>query len=224
MPFKSIIFWLLWIGFITYAVAIAPPDQPETFTLIKNLSTAQVAGINPLIVALFNVMGVLPLLYSCFLYADGHEQKIPAWIFAIASFAVGAFAILPYLALRQTQPTFTGKPDRSIRFWDSRWLGIGLSIATVALLAYGISQGNWQDFIQQWQTSKFIQVMSLDFCCLCLLFPALLKDDMARRNLKDSRIFWAVTLLPLVGTLAYVSLRPAIATDSIAANQLSSAS
>jgi hypothetical protein len=46
--FRKIAFGLLWLGFITYAFVFAPPDQPDTFKLIKNLSTGQWQGINPL--------------------------------------------------------------------------------------------------------------------------------------------------------------------------------
>jgi hypothetical protein len=34
---------------------------------------------------------------------------------------------------------------------------------------------------------------------------------MARRGLDDRRIFWAVALVPLLGPLVYLVLRPAIA-------------
>lgn len=222
---KKVWLWLLWGGFVAYAFLFAPPDRPDTLQLIQNLSTGNVAGINPLIVALFNIMGVLPLLYSCFLYLDGRGQKIPAWPFAIGSFAVGAFALLPYLALRQPNPMFLGTKNWWLKLTDSRWLGGLIAVGAIALLLYGFQKGDWSDFVAQWQTSRFIHVMSLDFCLLSLLFPVLLNDDMARRGLKDQRIFWAVTLLPLLGALAYVSLRPPVqATASDHAQSLSSSS
>nr|CAD5979289.1 hypothetical protein NO713_04505 [Planktothrix pseudagardhii] len=49
--------------------------------------------------------------------------------------------------------------------------------------------------------------MSLDFCLLSLLFPALLGDDMARRGMKNSAIFWGVSLVPLFGPLFYLITR-----------------
>lgn len=209
--FRKIALGLLWLGFTIYAFGFAPPDQPDTLDLIKRLSTGQIDGINPLIVALFNIMGVLPVMYACFLYADGRGQRLPAWAFSAASFAVGAFALLPYLALRQPNPSFVGKKNWLIKLLDSRLLGIGVAIATISLVTYGITQGNWQEFVSQWQTSRFIHVMSLDFCLLCLLFPTLLGDDMARRGLKDARIFWTVTFIPLFGTVIYLVLRPQLA-------------
>ncbi|WP_088892768.1 DUF2834 domain-containing protein [Leptolyngbya ohadii] len=202
--------WLLWAGFILYAFLFAPPDQPDTLNLIKDLSTGNWDGINPAIVALFNIMGVLPMLYASVLFLDGRGQKVPAWLFTSASFGVGAFAILPYLALRRLNPTFEGQKNWLLKLLDSRITGAFIALGAIGLLVYGITAGDWSNFAQQWQTSRFIHVMSLDFCMLCLLFPILLPDDMARRGLTDSRIFWAVTLIPLLGPLAYITLRPPI--------------
>jgi len=205
---RKIGFWLLWIAFSTYAFVFAPPDSPETIALITNLSTGKIAGINPLIVALFNIMGVWPLIYSCVLFADGRGQKIRAWIFATLSFGVGAFALLPYLALREPNPEFSGTKNVFLKILDSRFTGILLTLGAAALVAFGLTKGDWSDFIVQWQTSRFIHVMSLDFCMLSLVFPALLADDMARRGMKNSTAFWAVTLVPLFGPLAYLCTRP----------------
>lgn len=216
--FRKVALLSLWIGFVVYAFAFAPPNQPDTLPLIQDLSTGKWEGINPLIIALFNIMGVLPLLYSCFLYSDGRMQKLPAWPFSIASFGVGAFALLPYLALRQSNPTFTGEKNGWLKLWDSRWVGGLVAIGAIGLLVYGVTQGDWSDFVQQWQTSRFIHVMSLDFCLLCLLPAALLGDDMARRGLNDRRIFWAVVLIPLLGALAYITFRPPLG-ETVAANR-----
>lgn len=205
---KRSVFWLLWAGFIAYASFLAPPQQPGTFELIKDLSTGQWAGINPLIIALFNIMGVFPIIYICLLLADGRGQKVRAWIFSLGSFGVGAFSLLPYLALRQPNPSFQGKKDWLLRLLDSRWLGAAIALGVFGLVGYGVSQGNWADFAEQWRTSRFIHVMSLDFCLLCLLFPTLLGDDMARRGLNNSAIFWAVSLVPLLGSAIYLVLRP----------------
>ncbi|MCG6134842.1 MAG: DUF2834 domain-containing protein [Nostoc sp. LLA-1] len=204
---RKITFGVLWLGFITYAFIFAPPDQPNTFELIQNLSMGQWQGINPLVIALFNVMGIWPLIYSAVLFIDGRSQKILAWPFATAAFAVGAFALLPYLILRNPNQEFVGQKNLLLKFLDSRITGIVLTIAAAILVAYGL-QGDWGDFVQQWQTSRFIHVMSLDFCLLCLLFPSLLGDDMARRGWKNQPVFWLTSLIPLFGPLIYLCLRP----------------
>ena len=205
---RKIGFWLLWVGLIAYAFVLAPPDQPDTFELIKNLSTGQWDGINPLVVSLFNIMGVWPMIYSCLLFIDGRGQKIPAWPFGSASFGVGAFALLPYLALRDANTEFPGKKNAFLNLLDSRLTGVVLTIGTLVLVAYGLGNGDWGDFVKQWQTSRFIHVMGLDFCLLCLLFPALLGDDMARRGLKNPQLFWLTALIPLFGPVIYLCVRP----------------
>jgi hypothetical protein len=73
---SKVLLGLLWLGFISYAFVLAPPDSPDTFTLIQHLSTGQWDGINPWVIALFNVMGVWPLLYFGVLFADGDGQKV----------------------------------------------------------------------------------------------------------------------------------------------------
>ncbi len=207
---RRISFMLLWLGFTSYAFFLAPPDDPNTNVLIGNLINMQLDGVNPLVVALFNLMGIFPMLYGCLMFTDGRGQKLPAWLFAIASFAVGAFAILPYLAWRSPNPHFLGKKDWGLVIWESRLTGIVLLAGAIGLLYYGFTQGNWADFVQQWQTSRFIHVMSLDFLMLYLVFPALLGDDMARRKLDNPQIFWAVALCPLLGPLLYLCLRPSL--------------
>jgi hypothetical protein len=210
------VFLALWLGFIAYGAMVAPGDQPETMDLILRLVKQDIAGINPLIVCLFNVMGVLPLIYGCLMFADGREQpQLKAWPFVAGSMGVGAFAILPYLALRQSPPpTSQATVSRVMKLWDSRWTALVLAIAAIALIITGLTQGNWADFVTQWQTSKFIHVMSLDFCALSLLLPTLVPDDMARRGMMPRNWIWPIVLVPLLGTLGYLISRPALESKS----------
>ena len=218
---RRIAFWLLWIGFIAYAFFLAPPDSPGTFELIKNLLTGNWQGINPLVVTLFNIIGILPTIYCCFIFIDGRTQQIPAWLFLSASFAVGAFALLPYLALRSPNTKFPGEKNPLIQLCDSRITGVALTFAAVILLTYGFSKGEWGNFFQQWETSRFIHVTSLDFCILCLSIGALLGDDMARRGIKQSWIFWLTALVPLFGPLIYLCWRPPLLTTNTEAVEMS---
>jgi hypothetical protein len=219
-------FWLVWILFAVYAFIFAPPDRPDTrpdtFTLIQKLIAGDWQGTNAYIVALFNLMGVFPCVYACILASDGRGQKVPAWLFATLSFFVGAFALLPYFALREPNPKFMGRKSWIIKILNSRITGVAISAIAIYFLVYGFSSGNWADFVQQWQTSRFIHVMSLDFCMLSILFPFLLSDDMERRGMSSDRstkfsaklFFTFITLIPLVGALIYLCWRsPLIASE-----------
>ena len=212
--FGKIGFIVLWFTFISYALWFAPSNQPETIDLIINLSTVNWERINPLVIALFNLMGILPLIYACFLLIDGKGQKLPAWLFVTASFGLGAFAILPYFALRQSNPHWSEEKNLLLKILDSRWLGIILTVGTIILVCFGFLNGDWGDFVRQWQTSKFINVMSLDFGLLCLSLPMIVKDDLSRRDITSFWVLLSVTLIPLLGTLVYLCLRPPLKTDS----------
>lgn len=217
---QRILLGLLWLGLLGYSVVLAPPNQPDTFELIQQLSTGQLAGINPAIVALFYIMGIWPLIYGGLLFTDGKTQSAPAWPFAIASFGVGAFAILPYLIWRTPSQPFKGDETWVLRVVNSRWLGLIAAIASIGLVIYGVSQGDWAVFGQRWQSDRFVHVMSLDFGLLCVLFPRLLSDDMARRGIQDHRLLWLVSLVPLIGSAAYLVLRPPLQPSAVAPHSM----
>jgi hypothetical protein len=200
-----LIFWPIWVAFVAYAFLLAPADSPTTWQLIVNLSTGQWTGINPIVIALFNLMGIWPMAYGAVMLFEQSEKFRPGW-FCGASFGVGAFAILPYLALRKprTESALPTKP--LLKMLDSRWLAIALIVGSLFLLTYGITQGDWGAFVQQWRSERFIHVMSLDFVMLWLLFAVLAKDDAQRRGAKDSLLL--VCVVPLLGALAYLLLRP----------------
>jgi hypothetical protein len=201
---QKLVFWGIWVALIGYAALIAPPDDPDTLELILNLSTGKLEGINPLIIALFNLMGVWPIIYTMVLLFDGKGQKLPAWPFVTASFGVGAFALLPYLALRQANPEFEGEKSPLLKILDSRWLGLAVTLGGLILLSYGLIAGDWADFARQWESSKFIHVMSLDFCLLCLLFTFTVQDDLKRRQIPDNSPLQWIVWVPFLGALLYL--------------------
>ncbi|WP_199316229.1 hypothetical protein [Tolypothrix sp. FACHB-123] len=134
-------------------------------------------------------------------------QKLSFWPFALASMASGVLGLIPYLALREANQEFSGEKDAFLNLLDSRFFGIVLSFSTIIILTYGLTLGNWADFVQQFQSDRFIHGMSLAFCLFCLLFPTVLVDDMARRGWNSSQVFWVITLIPLLGALVYLCLR-----------------
>jgi hypothetical protein len=209
------ILWLVWVGFIAYTLLLAPLDQPGTLILIEKLVRLQLAGINPYVVTLFSLMGVWPIVYACLMFIDERMQDISAWPSFLASNGSGVIGLIPYLLLRESNQAFSGQKDFWLERLDSRQTGIVLSLITVGLFAYAMLAGDWGDFVRQWHSSRFIHLMSWDFCLMWLVFPSLLGDDMARRGLQDYRIFWAVALVPLLGALAYLCLRPPLPESSI---------
>ena len=66
--------------------------------------------------------------------------------------------------------------------------------------------------------------MTLDFCLLSLLFPALLGDDLRRRGLTLASGLGAIALVPLVGPLVYLCLRPSLPGATRSSETVSTAS
>ena len=153
---------LLWCGLVGAALA-GPPASPDTSRLIVKLATAELAGVNLSLFALFNLMGVAPLAMAVALRFDTPWWK---WLFLAASLVVGAFALLPYLVLRpwlelRREPTsFAG------RLLSSRWVWWALVLAA---LGFGglFALGGVGEFVQLFHTQQFAHVMTLDFFALC---------------------------------------------------------
>jgi hypothetical protein len=157
-------------------------------------------------------MGVWPMIYACLMFADGRMQNFCAWPYFIGSNFTGVICLLPYLIFRQSNQEFYGKKDKWLAILEQRGTGFILLVVTVALLSYAVIAGNWNDYVQEFWHRPFVHLISLDFCLMCLIFPitSLFDDDMARRGIKDKRIFWAVALVPLFGPLIYLCLRPSL--------------
>lgn len=202
--------WLVWAGFIGYILLLAPPlHLPQTIALIINILTFQWGKVNAIILSIFALVGVWLLIYSCLLFIDGRMQKIPFWIFALASVGSGVIGLIPYLALREPNQEFTGKKDGFLNLLDAHSTGIILTVFTIFVLVYAVFVGNWADYIHQFQSDRFVHGMSLAFCLFAVLFPTVLGDDMARRGwLRDSQLFWVIALIPLFGPLLYLCFRP----------------
>ncbi len=207
---RKIALFLIWAGFVAYTLSLAPLDQPDTWPLVQKLLTLQWGKVNAIIPTLFSLMGIWPMIFACLMFADGKMQNFRAWPYFLASNGTGVICLLPYLIFRQSNQEFYGKKDKLLRSLDKRSTGVSLLLSTIGLLAYAAIAGDWGDYVQQFQTRHFVHLISLDFCLMCLIFPltSLFDDDMARRGLKDSRIFWAVALVPLFGPLVYLCLRP----------------
>lgn len=208
---RRLVLWCMWLGFIVYVLLFAPPLPPDTWQPIQTLLTGQIPLLNPVIVSLFSLIGIWILIYSCLIFPDGRMQRLPAWAFVLSSVATGVLALIPYLAWREPNQQFTGGKDVWLALLEARSTGVILTLSTLVLLVFAVVFGDWTAFVQEFQTNRFIHAMSLAFCLFCLLFPypTLLSDDMARRGLtSDSQFFWFVALIPLLGALAYLCLRP----------------
>lgn len=141
------------------AAFTSPPPAPDGAQLIVKLATADLAGVNLSLFALFNLMGVWPMVMAVALRFDRPWWK---WLFLAASLVVGAFALLPYFVLRpwlelRREPTsFAG------RLLSSRWVQRALVLAAVCFSGL-FAFGGIGEFARLFSTQQFAYVMSFDF-------------------------------------------------------------
>lgn len=206
---QKIALTLLWASFVLYAFVLAPDDHGDTMAQIKALAALQ--G-EPLSIALFNILGFVPMLYLFLLIPDGRGQRVPSWPFAVLMFALGVFALLPYLILRSPHGERpAGPPSLAQRAFDSRGLAIAVTLATLGILGAGFAFGHVDVFIDEWRRVRLLHVSGIDFLLCSVLFLVLIDDDMKRRGLPPRGPLWAVSRIPLFGLMAYIIGRPKLA-------------
>jgi hypothetical protein len=204
---QKVALFSLWVAFVVYSFVLSPDDHGDTAARVKALIALQ--G-EPLSVALFNVLGLVPALYLFLLVPDGHGQRLPSWPFAVMMFALGGFALLPYLILRRPHGVSPEGPlSIPQRVFDSRVFALVLALATIGVLGAGLALGHLDAFVDEWRHVRLIHVSGIDFLlCISVLHLPLVGDDMKRRGLPPGGPLWAVRWIPLFGLLAYLVARP----------------
>ena len=217
MMARKVFFGLMWLALVIYSVIFtvdkAKSASANTFQqdldLIVNMSILEWDGINPIVIAIFFIMGIFPLVYGAFILFDSKEQKVSPYPFFATSFGVGAFTLLPYFALRQPNASWDREKNLLLKILDSRLMAIVCLFSILAFVSWGAINGDWSDFVSQWHSSQFVHIMTIDFCILSLVLPAaMLQDDMERRGVEKQKLFWLISLIPIFGSSIYWCLRP----------------
>lgn len=206
---RRLLLSLLLAAFVFYAAKLAPPDSGHEPSFL-DLAMGRGAARNSAVFAVFNLLGVIPLMYWALMIPDGRGQRVWAWPFALGMMAFGGFALLPYLIVRRPNPMpAPGGPNALVRWFGGRPFGVFVAISLAALAVYGLALGDGLDYLRLFRTSNFVHVMTLDFVLLSLLFPLLLTDDFARRGLSDDApLARFARAVPLLGPAVYLAARP----------------
>lgn len=211
----------LWLSLAAYAFLLAPNQTPyqDRYFLEKLLFLHADDGfiLNPVLVSLFNIMGIWPVIYAMLLIPTARSSKgPPIWPFSVLSGFVGAFALLPYFALWRGDgaPPLPSKEEKDklpIRILDSKITAAVLGFGTLFLLANSYFGGEeaWKEFGQYFRGSRFIHVTSIDFLVLSGMAPFWLYNDMTVREWEGRDTWWVpLSALPLVGPIIYLLVRP----------------
>ncbi|SDG74299.1 hypothetical protein SAMN04487975_101357 [Planococcus glaciei] len=161
------IFLIIWLLLIGYAAFLAPPGEDPDPVFSKILS-GDWGGIDPLVFAVFNSLGLFPLVFLTILLLHD-RQRWPAWPFALLSLGTGAFSLLPYFAFGDRPAknrTRIRTPNWLVRFLSSRfWLIVLMVMWTGNLLTLfqGFSLAAYRD---AYFASGLVSVMTADWFVL----------------------------------------------------------
>lgn len=209
-----------WAVFSVYAFILSPGGdaaaQAADTELLKTMASNPFDGaVNPVFAGLFNALGLLPIINMSILLPGGKDQKpLPALPFVVGSFALGFFALGPYLGLREYRPQVAKDDVTGVsKFLETKANGAFVTASAVGLIAYvatHFGDNTVADFLQLFGSSRFAHISSLDFTVLSLCNYATISEDMRRRDWFSPGKAMAFTAVPLLGPAAYLLLRPSL--------------
>ena len=162
------IFLLIWLLLIGYAVYIAPGTGANN-PIFPELFNGNIGDIDPLVFAVFNSLGIFPMVFLTILLLND-KQRWPAWPFALLSFGIGAFALLPYYAfgIRPSDKKLR-TPRWLVRFLRSRFWLIALIIMWVGNWLTLLQGFSFADYVDYFFASSLVSVMTVDWFVLYAL-------------------------------------------------------
>ncbi|XP_010532967.1 PREDICTED: uncharacterized protein LOC104808842 [Tarenaya hassleriana] len=231
---SSVLLLVLWGALLYYAFNLSPNQTPtqDLYFLKKLLNLKGDDGfrMNQILTSLWYIMGLWPLVYAMLLLPTGSssKNKIPAWPFVVASVFGGVYVLLPYFALWSPPPPRVSEAE--LRRWPLNLLESKLTsgiafLSGLALILYAVvlNGTDWTEFYQYFRESKFIHVMSLDFCLLSAFAPFWVYNDMTARKWYEKG-WWLlpVSVVPFLGPSLYLFLRPSLSEIPVSTNPESS--
>ena len=205
-----------WVSLGSFATFGAPAGTSAfDLELVKTIVGAPFSGAaNPLFEALFNALGVVPATYACLLMPGAKDQKIPAALCVGASFALGFFALGPYLVLREPRTAPTKRSELGFvtrNVWESKINAVFLAGFAAYLAFYGFSHLN-ADTLAAFaslfkEQSMLACVSTCDLVVLSLCVGTAIAEDMTRRNVDPTNAI-AFASLPVIGPTLWLLTRP----------------
>jgi hypothetical protein len=203
----------LWVLLLGYSFTLAPANDS---LLTKRILAASIGGswdgIDPSVIAVWNMLGLVPLLYLSLLIPDGRRQRVWSWPFGLLMMMGGAFVLVPWLLLR-TERDSAAHPYRMgmmiVRSAVYRW---GIVCGLLGLTVFGVLWGNAEAYLRLFWSKRLIHVMTLDLLFCAALLPYLI-GKLRRPEDIEQEPSWAKALLwlPLFGPALWNALcyRPA---------------
>ncbi len=215
----------LWGALLVYALVFSPNQVPQfdSYLLRKFLNLEDDGvSINTVFTSLFYIMGLWPLMYTALLIPAGKTRGLRVMPFVALSYGIGAFGLLPFMALWRPDDTIKSLPPEGEDLEGGKniiargmenplvaWGILGGALYCVGTAALA-SNTQWHDYVTLFWMSRFVHVMSIDFMTLSVLAPFWMDNDAKLRNWagRDTPLFTLLQLVPVLGPATYLVLRP----------------
>jgi len=211
---KKMLLATVWVLGWIHVFWFSPDDGSSTKDFILAVMQNNTGLVDPMVFMVFNLLGIWPLVMVAILVQD-NQGRLKAWPFAFSSMLLGNSALYIYLFFRREQNGYVPQKSLLVRFAESKILAVVLLLSTIALLLYGFLQGSFAAYAKAWQVNYFVNVMTIDFFLFAIAFAAVLADDMRRRDMKIDGRFWLYALVPVLGAVTYLAMRPPLADKAV---------
>ena len=207
---KKMLLATVWVLGWIHVFWFAPDDGSSMKDFIVAVMQNNTGLVDPMVFMVFNLLGIWPLVMVAMLVQD-NQGRMKAWPFAFSSMVLGNSALYLYLFFRREQQGYIPPKTRLVRFAESKITAVVLLLSTLGLMLYGFAQGSLAAYAKAWEVNYIVNVMTIDFFLFAIAFAAVLGDDMRRRNMKIDSLFWLYVLVPVLGAVTYLAVRPPLA-------------
>ncbi len=136
---------------------------------------------DPLIFAVFNLLGLFPLAFLMFAFATHKLNKLD-YIPLLLAFGLGGFANTPFFIYKDI------KSMRYIKYFKA--LSVIAIIFTIIAILSGLIFGSTSIYIDAFLNDSFVHIMTIDFLFMVTISPLILKPVTK---------YYLLGLLPIIG-------------------------
>lgn len=178
----------------------SPPIRPDWMAWAGRLMAGDWTGEQPWLVTHFNLMGLWPLAWLTLATDDLRGKPVPGLLPILGTMVLGAFVLLPWLALRQEPSAERGILERVTA---APPLPAFVGLAAVSMIGWAVANGDVAAWDQARAADGFVYIMTLDFGALWLASLLVAKEQGEALGSHG----WRLAVFPLVGAMAWVLLR-----------------
>ncbi|WP_051314624.1 hypothetical protein [Alteribacter aurantiacus] len=202
------VFLFVWLGLLAYTFFLAPGVSLGDDPIAQSLISGQFEGVDPLVVTVFSMLGLYPVIFLMLLIPKD-IYRWPAWPFALFSFGLGAFTILPYLAFRKEAVRETTRGPKWVRSVLVNPVTIILALlVAVGLYFTGVNGGSLTAYGEAFMNSHLVSTMTVDLLVILWVTYWLAKYEWRLR-------FSWLAFIPAIGILILLLRRKQLGPEAI---------